>query len=314
MRKLGPSIRGERGQALVIFALALVALLGMAALVLDVGSWFRAQRRLQAVADAAVLAGAQALPYDAGTANALALDYANKNGGPTPTVTFPSSDTIDVSVEEQAAGFFAKIFGLPFDSVTVGAHALAQARYVSQAFGVVPIVVTNMQPMLTGCGGACLGSSYPTTLKVNDDDTLGGGQMGLIDVRPDGDGSVTAEQIADWVTYGLDGLLEPNRYYYAAGSCKFSNQNFHEALDAKIASQEPLLFPVYDPTRSDTSTNPPRYWIVGFAAFVLIDYRLTGCGNQNDFLEGYFVRYITQGISNESATPDFGVRIVSLIG
>ena len=39
--------------------LALVVLLGMCAMVLDVGSWFRTQRRLQGTADAAALAGAQ---------------------------------------------------------------------------------------------------------------------------------------------------------------------------------------------------------------------------------------------------------------
>ena len=52
----------ERGQAIVLSVLALVALLGMSALVLDVGNWMRTKRRLQATADAATLAGAQALP------------------------------------------------------------------------------------------------------------------------------------------------------------------------------------------------------------------------------------------------------------
>ncbi len=37
----------ERGQAFVLTALAMVMLCGMAALVLDVGNWFRDKRRLQ---------------------------------------------------------------------------------------------------------------------------------------------------------------------------------------------------------------------------------------------------------------------------
>ena len=68
--------RDERGQAFVITALLLVVLCGMCALVLDVGAWFRDKRQLQATADAAALAGAQALPTNWGTAKQLAMDYA----------------------------------------------------------------------------------------------------------------------------------------------------------------------------------------------------------------------------------------------
>ena len=55
-------IRSTQGQATVLTVVFLVVLLGMAALVLDVGSWYRAKRAAQSTADAAALAGAQALP------------------------------------------------------------------------------------------------------------------------------------------------------------------------------------------------------------------------------------------------------------
>ena len=54
--------RSERGQSLVIVLIFMTALIGMAAAVIDVGSWYRADRKLQANADAAALAGAQELP------------------------------------------------------------------------------------------------------------------------------------------------------------------------------------------------------------------------------------------------------------
>src|SRR5438067_8570626 len=73
--------RNERGQALVLTAIAMVMVCGMAALVLDVGNWFRDKRRLQGTADAAALAGAQQLPTNAGSAKSMALNYANQNGG-----------------------------------------------------------------------------------------------------------------------------------------------------------------------------------------------------------------------------------------
>src|SRR5438067_825255 len=77
----GMRIRNDNGQATVITVVFLVVLLGMAALVLDIGSWYRADRSTQSTADAAALAGAQKLPQDTATARSLALQYANKNGG-----------------------------------------------------------------------------------------------------------------------------------------------------------------------------------------------------------------------------------------
>jgi hypothetical protein len=62
-------VKTDSGQVIVVVAVALVALLGAAALAIDVGSNDGAQRRLQQVAEAAALAAASALPNagDTGT-------------------------------------------------------------------------------------------------------------------------------------------------------------------------------------------------------------------------------------------------------
>ena len=142
--------RQSCGQAYVLTILFLVVLLGMAAAVLDVGSWYRAQRALQATVDAAALAGAQKLPESSGDATALANDYAAKNGGGSITVSFKSSvvpnDTITVEGTKPAPGFFAKVFGVK--SVTVRAHASARTGGITQAKYVVPIVVDEKHPKL----------------------------------------------------------------------------------------------------------------------------------------------------------------------
>ena len=68
-------------------AVFLVVLICMMAAVIDVGAWMRADRKLQADADAAALAAAQELPYDTGLAIAKAVEYGTKNsrsvGAPT---------------------------------------------------------------------------------------------------------------------------------------------------------------------------------------------------------------------------------------
>ena len=105
----------ERGQAVVLMVISLAVLTGMAALVLDVGIWMRTDRRLQATADAAALAGAQKLPTDVAGAKALAQTYANQNGGDvlganiSVTTTYTSNDTISVRAAKTQSGIFSKI-------------------------------------------------------------------------------------------------------------------------------------------------------------------------------------------------------------
>ena len=63
MKAIALQLRAEDGQVIVFVIAILTILIGMGALVIDGGSWFRAQRHLQTSADAAALAGAQDLPF-----------------------------------------------------------------------------------------------------------------------------------------------------------------------------------------------------------------------------------------------------------
>jgi len=71
--------REEDGQVLMLFALLIPVLLGMAALAIDLGSYSAHRRSLQNSADAIALAAAQELP-DAAAAEAKALEWAAKYG------------------------------------------------------------------------------------------------------------------------------------------------------------------------------------------------------------------------------------------
>jgi uncharacterized membrane protein len=139
--------RHETGQAAVLTVMFMAALLGTVAMVLDVGSWFRAQRATQSAADAAALAAAQGLPGDTGLASALGSEYLAANGGGAGEYTFSKkafdNDTITVEVTRQADGFFAKLFGI--DTVDVHGKASARAGGMTAAKWVAPIVV-NVAP------------------------------------------------------------------------------------------------------------------------------------------------------------------------
>jgi Putative Flp pilus-assembly TadE/G-like len=297
------------GQAYVLTILFLVVLLGMAAAVLDVGSWYRAQRALQATVDAAALAGAQKLPESTGEASALATEYAAKNGGGSITVSFSSdvvaNDTISVEGTRPAPGFFAKVFGV--DSVTVKAHAKARTGGISQAKYVVPIVVDEKHPKLQCNPNPCSGSTELVYQHLKSNGTPdGSGNFGFINLT--GDSGTGTSDLEKWITNGFDKYLGLGDYDARTGN-PFSSSHVGDVLEAREG--DILLFPIY---RKLTGTGTgAKYQIVGWAAF-----RLTGLDVQgsNEKLFGEFVSVTWDGVqagSAGSAPPDFGVKNVSLI-
>ena len=106
-------------------------------MVIDVGSWYRADRKLQANADAAALAGAQELPANTAAAEATALEYADTNDGGLEAkgvkfrTTVLPNDTIEVNTDRPAPGFFAQLFGR--GSVDVRAKAAARTGVLGSA-------------------------------------------------------------------------------------------------------------------------------------------------------------------------------------
>lgn len=138
--------RCQRGQVLVMFAGGLFALIGFAALGIDVGYMYTVRHELQRCADAGALAGASAFfdgPWaDAGIraiADARARDFASRDKvGPAAhldpasdvAVDFPQADRIRVTTQRTVNLFFARVLGQA--ARTINATAVAQARMVSQ--------------------------------------------------------------------------------------------------------------------------------------------------------------------------------------
>ncbi|MEX0801404.1 MAG: vWA domain-containing protein [Dehalococcoidia bacterium] len=87
--------RGESGQILILSFMLFILLLGFLAIVVDVGFFLHRRERVQHVADAAALAGAQELPDSMVLAEDLARTWADRNGldGSTIDVTFECRST-----------------------------------------------------------------------------------------------------------------------------------------------------------------------------------------------------------------------------
>jgi Flp pilus assembly protein TadG len=118
----------ESGQAIVMFAIGFVVLLGFTALAVDIGSVASEKSNLQNAADAAALAGAQELPANPEKAKLIASQYALANGkaGDQVVGTEVSGDDliITVTIEREVNGYFSQFLGI--DSNDVAAKATAK--------------------------------------------------------------------------------------------------------------------------------------------------------------------------------------------
>jgi Flp pilus assembly protein TadG len=132
----------QRGQTLPLIVVFMMSLLGMAAMSIDVGSWYQDKRHLQADADAAALAGAAGLPIGTTSSAATANFLKNRLApGEQVTVTMPAFDTVQVQTTYPAPTYFAKLFGKGTAAIKATATAKIAANGVAQHH-VSPYVVT----------------------------------------------------------------------------------------------------------------------------------------------------------------------------
>jgi hypothetical protein len=272
----------------------------MSAVVLDVGSWYRADRALQSTVDAAALAGAQALPDDPGVANSLALEYAGKNGGGLDEVTISgqvtANDTILVTGKRPAPGFFTKLFGI--DEVEVQARAVARTGTLESARWAAPFGVDEQHPMIQ-----CRCFDQATDLEL---EKVGPGAFRLLNIDGSHGGS-GPPILAEWIANGYEGYM-PLGWYYSDPGAKFNSSQVTNALDSRLGTD--MLFPVYRNTRGGGANF--EYEVVGWAGYVITSYEIQG--SKKNKLFGYFTTVVWEGIGSETAgAPDFGARALSLV-
>lgn len=197
----------EHGQALIIFVFALTALMGVAALTIDLGMVYHDGSKLQNAADAAALAGAGRLPEGAGIGITEAQLYAQKNGyvngqnGYTVTVTTPykgDAFKMEVTISGPTEAMFATAFGIDFFS---NSHR-AVATYYGEAMVNAALLALNP----TACNAYDQGGSSIVVVG-------GGGIMANSSCNPslyqNGAGSTTGDVIQYYAPAGYTGNFSP---------------------------------------------------------------------------------------------------------
>jgi hypothetical protein len=287
---------------MVLAAVSMVALCAMAGFAIDVGSWYQAQRKQQAVADAAALAAAGDLPANTSQATTDAQAYAAKNGGSASSISFStkylSNDTVTVNTQATAPAYFLKVLGI--NSTTVSATTVARADNLGSAWGAAPFGIINTQPELAGPGCPCFGAQ--TTLDLS---KVGPGGFGIINIDGSHGGSGPGT-LADWIVNGCPCSTATPVDLYSDPGAKFNSSQVKGAMDVMIGHN--LLFPVYDTTQGNGANL--QYHVIGFAGFNLQDYSFKG---NSGTITGSFVKVDWQGSGTTNTSTYFGATTSQLI-
>lgn len=298
-------IKEEKGATVVLVALCITVLVGMAAIVTDVGLVYLNKWKLTNAVDASVLAGAQELPQSPDSAVIKALDYAAKNGlDPTTVQVTVSIDKSEISMvsQKEVNLFFARAIG--YSKSNVEAKAKAKVGPLKSVMGVAPLGIQEQNfiygqqyqlkmgqgvngwfgPLTLGSSGA---SNYEANLEKGYNLEL---KVGDIINTETGDMSGPTKQ---GIKYRIDNSVRtpPNTY-----------DNFdRDCLQV-------LMIPVIRPVSYDNG-QVKSVEIVGFAAF-FVD-RVPSSGNDS-IVTGYFVNQIATGDIDFNQTG-YGLNGVKLI-
>lgn len=164
----------EGGQALVMVAVAMVALMGFTALVIDGGRLYSEKSKLQKALDSAVLAGAQVIRTSGTDPKAVAAAVAQKNGYSLDVEKELTviGNTIEATKQsEHYPMTFARVIGIP--EATVGAKAKAEIGPLKKGYRIAPIAIAQ--------------SSVPTSTELTFDNPGGHhGNAGFLDLNGKG--------------------------------------------------------------------------------------------------------------------------------
>jgi len=325
--------RDDSGAVLALVAIMTVVLLGMGALVIDVGQLYVERRELQNGADAAALAVAQdCAGGDCRDETATARTYANDNAkdgkagvdevcgsGPgltpctTPPAGAPASSWVEVDTitpdDDQVDFVFAPILG--HDTGEAGASAVAAWGTLSKA--------TTMPLTFSKCeyielGGNVQTGTFPSGLNTiyfhntSDAGTCPAGPSGAD--LPGGFGWL-APTATCGVEVTADGWVNDKTGNGVPNTCDPSKWRNNE-----------VLVPIYDNT-NDLNGSNGKYHVAGFAGFRVHGYRFPGNDWDNGFPCGrpkggttYICGEFTQVVANgEIGTgPDYGAHAVQMVG
>lgn len=315
-------LNNQRGSVVTLVAGAMIAVLGCAALVVDIGQLYLNRTQLSNVADAAVLAGAQELPKNPAGAQSIALEYALKNGKATDNVnTTISSDnkTIQINITRNVPLSFAPFLGIP--TASVAEKATARVSIAASVPWIVPFVLPKTQ---------YFDYTHQFTMRMYDAKKPHGQYE--FDYMNVGIENTDFQQYINYLKYGYQKKfkVEDNMKYLGPSSGgKASVEAFYDRTvrdsntdytKAKVGDPRVMLIPLVDKMLSRNTSEGTPMKIIGFVGFFLEEVHkgtIQKDGNYGVtfYAKGKFLKDLNVGSGDSTSNPiyDYGVRTISLV-
>jgi len=260
----------QRGQILIVFTLALVAMIGMTGLIIDGGDTFVKRRDMQNVADAVAMAAAYSYTNtsNTSTASTAGTSIGTKNGYPagvTVVVTKAANGATAVAtVTASHRNWFSGILGLPSWQVTTTASAITGQP--TGVYGLLPIIV-NMS-VFSGGGGVNVQMAFnePSAGQTPADIPIGNQQF-------------------NWTNFCTSG----------GNSCNANTQDVGALVDAK---GEPLLVQLTD-NINPLNAGAHSQLFTSLAALVGGEYPIAVVDNSGK-LQGWAVLHVTGSVGGST--------------
>lgn len=317
--------RNEQGNIFVLAAVSMMAVMGMAALAIDISYVLAGRNQLQAGVDAAALAGAAGLMTSRSEATRRAMDFAGRNqcirqpvAVSAGDVTFPSSSRVRVQSSRQLPLFFAPVLGMP--NLTINADATAELGSITGANHLKPFAVPDFGFDLgervliksgeVGAPGTNPSFFYPSDYPpVNRGSPIPGateykqniihGCSGMVKI-----GDVLQIEPGNMVgptKQGVDELIGMDPHAYWDSSIEPDGSVAGSGYDG-YSSPRICIVPLYDPDLPpDSGRN--TITVTGLAVFFIE-------GMQGKDLYGRFMEMLTHGNWGSGNTYLYGIHLV----
>jgi Putative Flp pilus-assembly TadE/G-like len=349
--KRGP--RDDRGAVLVWVGVSLVALLGMGAMVIDVGALYAERRDLQNGADAAALAVAKDCAegdcdgtgaygddeYD--TAEHYADENANDGRSDVPLVCGDHGDgaglapcpeppddipeeasgwvLVDTSTRTEAGDEIEFVLAPVLDAADVGKTVTARAVAAWGPVGsgtTIPLIFSTCE--FGFAGGSLDPPEFPddeTTIHFHDNQS---NQESTDDCAGSSSGGDFPGGFG-WLAE--DGDCEMDIDIQADGGWVADKPGnaVPNGCDPETWQDAEVLLPLFDETNELSGSNG-RYHLAGFVGFRITGYRFSGaswnppCTGNDRCIRGFFTRIVSADGGIGSGGGDYGARAIRMIG
>jgi len=281
-----------------------VVMVGMAALVVDVGALRDEQRQLQNGADAGALAVAQSCALgscDLALAPGLADANSQDRESAVDSVSYPTANSVRVVTSSRSDGGRTTILPSSFAQAFSGVAGTTVRASATAAWG-PPSSARSLPLAISECD---LAKYRLTTLPA----------VLLFKKNPGCEGSLDSPGSFGWLDTGCPDAM-PAPISIGAGVPGDTGASGPSATCLDSSLGKDVLLPVYSTV---VVVNGKRsYTIVGFAALRLTGWRfargqslLPACGSSESCIAGTFIKYVTT--SETGGGTDFGVSRVFLV-